>query len=375
MRALTWSSFCAVACLLAGCESDDVVDTTIEHPTLVEVAPETFLGSLPCSDAPGAVQRYVATLTDVTETGDAGVERRFTLPSSQPLSCTRAVGFSFVVPGNRYMASIDAYDRSDISPLAPGLPDMVDPSGARVAPRWTSRCETPVTAVRQRSQRARGCTPLVDQAPAGDTAVSVDLSGALGDFECGSDAGQIVTYSVRLEYLNPDLTGSTQTGDCGEPLVFGDLVPGEPVTLSITAFEAGALEPTLGTTCTATTVERVTTAAVCEPLVGAGAVAIDVPALLSAFDLSCDEGATLRAEAAAPVAQSFELSGSACERPLTIGEIEVAELGVDRQVLVTVEAFGADGQCAAVARCVAEPVPGQVVTATCAAPEACSPAD
>jgi hypothetical protein len=131
-----------VAAGLAACVDSGGGNTGIVYPTLIAVAPEDFIGRLRCTNAPGALRRYVVTLYDVTDEGEA-----FALPSSGPVDCLLEVKFGFVVPGHRYVARVDAYDRIDIRPLgAPevansGSPVMVDTAtGEYVAPRWTTAC-------------------------------------------------------------------------------------------------------------------------------------------------------------------------------------------------------------------------------------------
>jgi hypothetical protein len=364
---------CAIlGCLAAACSSEADIEPSIQHPTLIEVAPEDFLGALPCSGDPGAVRSYVATLTDVTPLDDAGTERNFALPSSSPQACTRGVGFSFVTSGRKYEAAIDAYDRDDVQPLGPGLRDMVEiGTGQRVAPRWSSACTTPVTAVFARTRRARGCSPLADLAPSGDTAVRLNLESALEGLECGGEAGQIAGYTVRLEYENPELSGSTRQAPCGEEIVFAGLEPNEPVSLFVSASEQDALEPSWGTGCIATTVEHVAVAARCEPLTSEGAIEVDIPAVLADLGRSCAELSEVRVNVLTPAEQTLEVAPPACEHPLEITEIDVGELGPDRQVVVVVEVFGADGQCAARTSCPARVVPGQRVAATCQPATSC----
>jgi hypothetical protein len=366
--------FCVIAGVIcaAGCSSDEVTDSSVERPTLVEVSPAAFLGGLPCSEAPGAVRRYVATLTDVTPTDDAGTLRDFVLPSSGPLPCTQPVGFSFVVPGRKYVASIDAYDRSDIQPLAPGSRDVVDFSGkTRVVPRWTAACETPVTAVASRIQPARGCSALADSAPSGTTAVRVGLEQWLGDLECGELPGQIARYTAELAYVGASLPRTSKTARCGETLSFGDLEPGRPISISILAFEGEALEPSWGTACEATTAPLVTLDASCAPLTTLGAVEIDLPRLLAELEQTCSVGLRVRATLPLPVERVIEVFPPACESPLQIAEIDTAELGTGRDVVVRVEVFAAGGRCAGAADCAARVLPGRSAATTCAVDESC----
>ncbi len=138
--------------LVASCSNASTGSTTPTTPTLVAVDPLDFLGAVPCTDAPGAMRSYVATIYDVTPGigGDSG-PAEFALPSSGPVLCTRQIAFGggFVVQGHRYVADIQGYDRTDIKPLGSGSPIMVESStGAVVAPRWTTSCgrgETPAT--------------------------------------------------------------------------------------------------------------------------------------------------------------------------------------------------------------------------------------
>jgi hypothetical protein len=140
------------ALVVSGCGSDSSTVTVEPHPTIIELAPRDFLGSLKCGTEEGNLQRYVATLTDVTRVheegagGGPGEPLEFVLPSSLPIRCEQGVAFGLVVPGHFYTAQIDGYDRGDLVPMAPGAPILVDPNTKKpVAPRWTTSCGTPCT--------------------------------------------------------------------------------------------------------------------------------------------------------------------------------------------------------------------------------------
>src|SRR5690606_17656271 len=75
-------------------------------------------------------------LIDVT----SDLNEAFTLPSSRVISCNSAVSFVSVQAGRRYMATVAAFDRSDIRALNPGSPIIVDSAGKSVIPRWTTTC-------------------------------------------------------------------------------------------------------------------------------------------------------------------------------------------------------------------------------------------
>jgi hypothetical protein len=137
-------ALCLVPCF-AACSSTTTA-TTIVRPTLIAVAPADFLGSVPCSDEPGGMQSYVATLYDITPTAEAG-PGNLELPSSPPTPCSLTVTFSWLYLGHQYAAQIDGYDRSDLHPIAgadggaaDGARTMVDPNGAIVPPHWTTNC-------------------------------------------------------------------------------------------------------------------------------------------------------------------------------------------------------------------------------------------
>ena len=66
---------------LLGCEETTVPVEGVYHPTLIQVSPDNFLGTVPCRPgATGAMQTYVATIFDVGL--DYAPTAPFALPSS-----------------------------------------------------------------------------------------------------------------------------------------------------------------------------------------------------------------------------------------------------------------------------------------------------
>jgi hypothetical protein len=311
-RAFAWL---AVSFALGGCSDDEVPVVRIAHPTLVDVRPEEFLGSVPCLDAPGAMRRYVATVYDLgpeledgdmeSECGGAGGaggagaddDKGFALPSSTirrgaeeatPIPCTQRVGFSRIVVGHRYWAEIDGYDRDDLVALAPGARVLYDPlTSERVPPRWTTSCARcdPVTGLGSIVRTVDSCEPLVDAMPMTESSVVVSVDGALDELVCGSEPGEV----ERFEVTPPG--GTTVGALCGETVSLTGLDVGGTVTFPLRAFEAGATEPTWGSTCVADVVVGVTTTATCLPLVSEGAHEVDPEEALGALDIACDASA------------------------------------------------------------------------------------
>ena len=310
---------------LAACVDSGGGDTGIVYETLIAVAPEDFLGRVPCANAPGAFRRYVVTLYDVTDEGPG-----FALPSSGPVDCALETKFRGV-PGRRYVARVDGYDRTDIRPLgAPditnsGNPVMVDSAtGEYVAPRWTSSCsgaplprgepapeastpdtggpdseapdggepdsdvpdapaetaaqmscETPdpitrrdvaVTSVRYLTRRVASCTPLCDSVGPGVTGLSVRIDRALGTLECGMGPGQVASFRVEPEAEGG--AASSQSAACGQVVIFTE--PREFTLFKVTAFESGNPAPTWETRCWGKPVAGTVLPVSCDPLVATG---------------------------------------------------------------------------------------------------------
>lgn len=133
------------------CSSSTTATTTIERPELVAVDPADFLGTVRCvgkseddevARDPNAARSYVATLFDVTPGPDGGIPNPGTpLASSPPTSCQVPITFTYVAPGHRYIAQVDAYREAPdtLSPLVVGS-RLLSADGARVVPRWTATC-------------------------------------------------------------------------------------------------------------------------------------------------------------------------------------------------------------------------------------------
>jgi hypothetical protein len=127
---------------LGGCNNTTATAAGVTPSTAIAVDPAEFLGSVPCVDTAGGMRLYVATLTDVSPLRTIGLlEGGLVLPSSLPTSCHVTVLFESILDGRQYKASVDGYDRDDITPLAPGSSVMVDPvTQEYIAPRWQTKC-------------------------------------------------------------------------------------------------------------------------------------------------------------------------------------------------------------------------------------------
>jgi hypothetical protein len=288
-----------LAALLAGCGTSPV-GTGIDLPTIVAVSAEDFRGAVPCETAPGAMRSFVATLTDLGTTEEPVT---FSLPSSvvrsdalggrfAPIACQQAAGFSFVVPGHRYSAEIEAYDRTDLVALGPGSRVLVDPaSGNYVPPRWTTSCGTksdvpgegPVTAALYRTRYVRGCGPL-QEAFGTETAIRIDTTNAAGP-ECGSGPGEVESFEATLLE-----TGAVQSGACGEAILFGGLDGAETYHFELFGYEAGKLLPTWGTSCFRTALSGAIVDAGCGSLLASGSMEVETTGVVASLGESCGPG-------------------------------------------------------------------------------------
>lgn len=248
-------------------------------PTLIAVSALEFAGDVPCTDAPGAMRSYVVTLFDLGSAEEP--QEPFALPSSvvrqsdggfAPVRCESATAFSFVIPGHRYDAEIEAYDRTDLHALGAGSRHMLDASGSYVPPRWTTTCgrkldgtpaEGPVTAAWYLTRYLRGCEPLVTTSPATPTGVSVSLADALGPLECGKEGGKVALFTVKRDDSEEPEKGAA----CGEAVELTGLDAGKSYTFTVRAFEEGAPTPRWGTSCYRKALGGAVVAAACDPLV------------------------------------------------------------------------------------------------------------
>lgn len=249
-------SRCALTCLsvlvLSGCAADDDDDLTFAVPTEIAVAPDDFLGDVPCSAFEGAVKSYVVTLHVYDDADDT---TPFTLGSSLPTPCSAVVGFrDVIVIGKRYTATIDAYDvpAASLSPFggtSSGSRQMLL-DGEPVTPRWSTACggspeSAPVATVNERVF-VRPCEPLTGAA--GDTGLAVGASDVLGADPCS------LATSIDLVFETGGLPDTTGLACDAEPVVFA-AEPGAQYSIYATAEIEGVVH---GAVCSAEAVEGVT---------------------------------------------------------------------------------------------------------------------
>jgi len=278
VRLWTTGMLSALALGALGCSSTPTAGAPT-NPTLVAVAPADFAGEVPCTPAPGAMRGYVVTLFDLGTAEEPTAPTA--LPSSvvrdesgefRPTPCQQTAAFSFVIPGHRYDAEVEAYDRADVHAVGAGSRLLVDDStGSFVTPRWTTTCgrneagspaEGPVTAAWYLTRFVRGCAPLKANGPETPTGIRLDLSGSLGSLTCGNAGNEVASFTASIQ-------GSTEaatSAGCGETIDFADLTPGTTYFFDVLAFESGALTPRWGTTCFRTAEKGALVTAACDPL-------------------------------------------------------------------------------------------------------------
>lgn len=278
--------------ILASCAAaTDTAATTSVVPTSLTVDPATFLGDVICSKQPGALQSYVATLTEITKAG-----KRIEFASSSPTPCSQAVQFRYVLEGHQYTIAVHGYDHlaSELVPCGgkeSGSPIMLlippapapPPTGAcaaqltagavPVSPRWQTACgdvsNSPIT---DDNVVARCNHPFEDVPGDGTTAIVVDPRASLGQLACTSGNGQSQPPGAIVEFdITPDanLTFHTVACDATAPTTYSkDLVPGATYTFQIGAYDIVKVPGTLPkytAACSAVVRQGLTVPAVCGP--------------------------------------------------------------------------------------------------------------
>jgi hypothetical protein len=370
-----------------GCNNEGTAEVSVTHPTMIELSPDTFLGEVPCTEQPGGLTRYVATLTDVTarlgaaggasgmgaggaDDGAAG-EADFALPSSAPVPCLSGVGFGFVVPRRKYEALIEGYDTDQVVPRAQGSRLMVQleppavpttpeaqqaiAAAPALAPRWTATCRA-TTAVSSTVLQA-SCNQFV-ASEAGTSELRLSVSKLLGELQCGDEPGQVERLSMSLDVGEDTPRLLEVECDPAAEAIFSDLPARKTVTAYVSAFSAGSTQPLAGAKCEALTVKSARVMASCARLSQVGTLRVDLPQALATVGLTCSAAALTEVRIDVPGedgARSFPPPD--CLQPFDHG------FGVGAAA-VTLTVLNVDQELATLT-CGAEIVPGSLVVANC----------
>jgi hypothetical protein len=351
LRSLRLAYLLAGAALLgyAGCSSGSAATVSVTHPTMIEVAPASFLGDVPCATSGSGLKAYVATLYDTNQVGEGGAggepafvdqppavggvsgdlaqelaeadrlhqqdivdkakkrlrgdvpSDHFELPSSKPSPCNASVGFGYVVPERRYEVLIEGYEEEPdaLIPQALGSHQMVltgDPT-TRAVSKWVAYCARAIP-VDSTLVRADQCSPFFPLDSAAAPSLSVAVGQLLGSLSCGNGDGEVATFRVTAT-----VGGATyeQTVDCSPDasVKLADLSQGS-VSVYVAAFDAsGSTTPLAGASCDATLLPAREVAARCNQLSALGTLRVDVNAVLAQQSLSCDPASVTSVEVTA----------------------------------------------------------------------------
>ncbi|MCH2109208.1 MAG: hypothetical protein MK135_07760 [Polyangiaceae bacterium] len=308
-RIAQWSMILAGSSLVFGACDQTVLDGDLTpQPTRVLVRPADFLGDVVCSEQEGGLQLFQATLLDVSN----GLNPPFQLPSSQVISCTQTAVFESIEPGRFYSAKIQAFDQSNLSPQYPGSEIVVNEDGMSISPRGTTMCwgqngqvapsfggaggmggnggaqgedAIGVEAFLNTPVAVQGCEPLVDSGTPGPTRVAIDITEALGQFQCGGGEGEIESFRVEVdlpssEQSNDETTGSTSMAlggaggagpdddrtPCGERKIIDVELAQQQWEFDVFAYGSSASTPGWSSRCRAYSRAGVTVEASCDVL-------------------------------------------------------------------------------------------------------------
>lgn len=293
--------------LVASCSTTSQELASEPPPTSILVQPGAFLGHVSCGDRDGEVARYQASLIDVTD----GLDEASPVTSSPVVSCRQSIGFESVEAGRSYIAQIALFDRIDARAQAKGAPVVVDQDGNMLGPVLATTCwgyddvdyaellggggapasdeeatsaagaggapnRLGVLSVDSTEVPVRGCDPLDARLDPLLTGIAVDVRAALGGLRCGSEPGEIHTFTIGLPSSMPEADpdeepdpsglggagGATGQGGqggagpveptnypCGEEVVFRGLSPGTYLSFPVSA--SGADGASYRTTCRA----------------------------------------------------------------------------------------------------------------------------
>jgi hypothetical protein len=381
LRPLRPACFLVGAGLLAyaGCSSTAATSVAVTHPTMIEVAPEDFLGEVPCAKNGPGLKLYVATLFDTNYvasggaggadgTGEAGAggaqNQDFQLPSSAPTPCLAGVGFGYVVDGRHYRAEIDGYAADNLVPRASGSRQMVSPAAGIAindAPlataRWHASCERAI-AISTTIVRADRCKPFQPELPDANGSLRIGLAALLGELRCGSAPGEVDHLSVSVDAGDGQPREQTVACQADAEARFLDLPPRRRVSAYVLAFSAADTQAFAGTSCAAVTVPDASIDADCALLSQVGTLRVDLKGALGLLHLSCNANDLSDVEVKIPGDQNVQsFFPPDCLQPFEHG-FAAGPAGV------TVSARK-DGLELGALTCHAEVTPGRLVASQC----------
>jgi hypothetical protein len=387
LRSVRPACFVLGAGLLAyvGCSSSGSTAASVTHPTLLEVSPAQFLGTVPCAaDGPG-LKTYVATLYDTNETANGGApgefeselaeettetafarlrgdepSDQFELPSAAPTRCTASVGFGYVVPGRRYEVLIEGYeqDTTEVQPLALGshlLVATAAPDGPTLKSSYRAYCRraTPVDSTNVVTDQ---CDPFQPSEDAPKPGLRVPLGSLLGGFTCGAEEDQLEELRVSVQVGSESYE---QTVDCAPDaeVVFEDLPDGVASVYVAGLNATGEGATAAGATCDARLVDGATVTARCNRLSSLGTLRIDLASALAEVGLTCDKESVSAVQVLLGPGDSRSLPPPECLQPFE------SSIAAGDQVVVVL-ATPVNGDPLAL-NCHAEIEPGKLNLAVC----------
>lgn len=386
LRSLRPASFVLGAGLLAyaGCSSSGSTAVSVTHPTMLEVAPAQFLGSVPCVvDGPG-LKSYVATLYDTNETANGGAPSeieaelaeqttetafarlrgeapsdQFELPSSEPASCTASVGFGYVVPGRRYEVLIEGYEQAaeEVAARALGSHLLVaesDPTGPFLKSSFKAYCRRAIP-VDSKIVIADDCEPFAHVGATPRPSLTVPLGALLGSFSCGAEEGQLEELRVSLQ-VGSETYEQVVACSADAAVVFEDL-PSGVANLYVAGLSTGGEGAAAGATCDARLVEGDRVTARCNRLSSIGTLRVDLAAALAEVDLTCATSSVSAVQVLLGPGDSRSFPPPDCLQPFETGVAAGDKV-------VTVQVTPVDGDPIAL-NCHAEIEPGKLNLAVC----------